>query len=101
MTDDNTKIGYSDVPRLVAISTPFVLTLGIVLAVVFHILGYRQRGGAAISSLIAISVGMTLAGVFEDHLRRPSKALWIAAAICYVFVAFVVWARLTGRLPPL
>jgi len=101
VTDQNTKISYSDLPRLLAVSMPFVLALAIVLAVVLHLVGYRQRGGAAISSVIAISVGTTLAGAFEEYLRRPSKALWIAAAICYFLVAVVVWARLTGRLPPL
>jgi len=99
MSSESSAPTSSATPGLVLLGVPMVLACGVVLTFLFHAVGIRQRSGPALSSLITIIVGTRVLFAFRDKFRNPSNRLLIAGGLSLVFVATILWARLTDRIP--
>jgi Ca2+/Na+ antiporter len=101
MADDQKpdRMTYRESFRVAAMAIPFILLAGIVFWVVFRPTLHDQRSDVPVSSIVAIAIASIIVSLFQEHLRRPSRALAWATGICYLLVALLLWARITDHLP--
>src|SRR2546423_700959 len=97
--DDRRKLTYSEIPGLLAVAMPLVLAPGAGIALLLQLFGYHDRKVQGVFSIAGIFVASLVVFGFEGHLRRPSRLVKVAVAICYVILALLLWARISHLLP--